>query len=243
MHTQAGGTSAVREIAFDKVGRVLLPQRIADQIQEQITSHKLEPGDRLPSGRELSDQFGVSRQCVREAYKMLEERGLVAVVHGRGVFVLDYEPHYLQSQLSIAATRGNIPLAHLYEVRRSLETSIAGFASQRRTSEDLARMEKAIGAMEDAIDQPDEFIVADQEFHTAMADATHNQLFSILVQPLMGLVQECRKEVMLIEGSRENAIKDHIGILGCIRKRDSSRTQAAVAGHLARFGRDIGIFS
>lgn len=231
------------QTGFERVGRVQVPQQIADRIQEEIVSQKLKPGDRLPSGQELSQQLGVSRQCVREACKMLEERGLVAVVHGRGVFVLDYAPQFLQSQLSIAALRGNIPLAHLYEVRSSLESSLAGYASQRRTPDDLERMGTALRAMERAVNAPDEFIVADQEFHVALADATHNQLFSILLQPLLGLIQECRKEVMQVEGSRENAIADHSVILGHIEEKNGSATQEAVSMHLARFGHDIGIFS
>lgn len=230
-------------LTLNKVGRVLLPQQIADQIQGQITGHQINPGDRLPAGRILSERFGVSRQCVREAYKILEERGLIGVFHGRGAFVLDYEPHHIQSQLSIAAVRGNVTVAHLFEVRRCLECSIAGLAAERSTPSDVARMEAAIEKMKDTVDHLEEFIVADQEFHTALAEATHNQLFSILIQPLNGLIQKYRKDVVLIPGATQNAINDHIEIVGCLKKKDIRRSQEFMERHLERFKQDAGLIS
>jgi GntR family transcriptional repressor for pyruvate dehydrogenase complex len=231
------------DTSYGKINRKLLPEQISDEIQDQITGHQLDPGDQLPSGRVLAEQFGVSRQCVREAYKILEERGLVVVVHGRGAFVADFEPHHIQSQLSIAAERGNITSAEVFEVRRCLECHIAGLAAERATPRDLARLGAAIEKMKDTVDKPEEFIVADNEFHMVLAEASQNQLFSILAKPLSGVTMEYRKDVIQVPGSAQTAIEGHTRILECLEKRDITGSQTAMEEHLETFRRDAGTSS
>ena len=69
-----------------------LYQEIVDQIQQQILSGALKPGDQIPAERDLADRFGVSRTAVREAIKSLTEKGLIEVFVGRGTFVTNLSP-------------------------------------------------------------------------------------------------------------------------------------------------------
>lgn len=231
----------MNEFNFTKIDRQLVPHQIADRIQTQIIERKIKPGDQLPSGRDLAKQFSVSRQGIREAYKILEERGLVEVIHGSGVFVIDFQPKYLQSHLSLAARREDIPLDDLMEVRNCLECRIAYLAAERSTLKDIVKLESTIQKMQESVDHLDAFIIADEKFHITLVEATQNQLFLILIQPLISLVQEYRKEVVLSEGAPQNAIDEHVEILNYIKERDAPGAQKAMGKHVRGFGHEIGI--
>ena len=231
----------MNDFNFTQIDRQLVPHQIADRIQAQIVERTIKPGDQLPSGRSLSAQFSVSRQCIREAYKILEERGLVEVHQGRGVFVIKYQPKFLQSHISLAAQRENIPLSDLLEVRNCLECRIASLAAQKSTLDDLIKLELTIQEMRETVDNLDAFIIADEKFHTTLVDATQNQLLSILIQPLINLVQEYRKEVVLTEGAPQKAIEEHVEIFNSIKERDPLGAQDAMRKHVKGFGHEIGI--
>lgn len=63
--------------------------QLADHITARIEAGELEPGRRLPPEREIAADYGVAFHTVRNATKVLRDRGLIITMHGRGTFVAD----------------------------------------------------------------------------------------------------------------------------------------------------------
>ena len=151
-----------------------LAEEVAKQLQKEITEGKLKEGDKLPIEPELMKIFGVGRSTIREAIKMLLNRGYLSVQQGRGTFVESQMPtsEPFEQRLKRADIRD------LYDVRKILEAAIAERAALRRTEQDLKEIQRY--AMERKTSAKDgllkECIEADIHFHVAVAKATHNEI-------------------------------------------------------------------
>lgn len=218
-------------LAPEKLRPIHFSQQIASRLEALILSNELQPGDRLPSERELAKSFGVSRSAVREALKLLVERRLVETRMGRGTIICDPGVSSVISSLSVASRMQNSTLAHLDEVRPLLEVHIAGLAAERAEPADLERMEAAVEAMDATIGDMPRFIEADMEFHAAVAAATQNPLFLILGYSILDLVQKMRA---MLTTPDEMAIGQafHKRLLECMKRKDSSGARETMAQHL-----------
>ena len=151
-----------------------LAEEVAEQLQKEITEGKLKEGDKLPIEPELMKIFGVGRSTIREAIKMLLNRGYLSVQQGRGTFVESQMPtsEPFEQRLKRADIRD------LYDVRKILEAAIAERAALRRTEQDLKDIQRY--AIERKTSAKDgllkECIEADIHFHVAVAKATHNEI-------------------------------------------------------------------
>lgn len=210
---------------------VLFSEQIANRIEALILSREFLPGDKLPSEREMAESFGVSRPAVREALKLLKERGLVQSRMGHGSFVAEPGMDNVISSLNVASHMRNSTLGHLNEVRWNLEVCIAGLAAERATPEDLAKMEALVQAMDATIEDIPQFIRADMEFHAALAAATGNPIFLILSYSIIDLVQKMR---LILTNSEETARGQiyHKRLLDCIRTKDPAGARDAMQYHL-----------
>src|SRR6266545_3703057 len=133
-----------------------LYQQIVDQIERRVLNGDLRHGDRLPTERELAEQFGVSRTVVREAMKALAQKGLIQVRPGRGTFVIDGTSQAMQHSLSLMMMIGQVgTIASLAEVREILEPEIAARAALRATEANIAAMQAAVATMDATLDDSD----------------------------------------------------------------------------------------
>src|SRR5678810_1285753 len=98
-----------------------LYQEIVDQIQQQILSGALKPGDQIPAERDLAERFGVSRTAVREAIKSLTEKGLIEVFVGRGTFVTNLSPDRVVESMTLLLRNEPHNVASVQEARALLE--------------------------------------------------------------------------------------------------------------------------
>jgi len=171
-----------QETLFTPVKKRRLYEDIVDHIKELMIRGDLEPGDRLPSERELAERFGVGRPTVREAIRTLSLMGLVEVGHGkRGTSVTDtaFEP-YMESfkqQVSWMIEVEKTTLRQLVEVRDTLETRIAMLAADRATDTQLEEMKSLLADMKSSLDDTDRYLDVAIRFHKAMAQATQNPIF------------------------------------------------------------------
>lgn len=146
-----------------------------------------QPGHCLPREAELAERFSVSRIVIREAMKILEERGVVEVQAGRGTFTVNARPDRVKESLLRLFRDQPIPsfddMERMMELRQVLEETLAGLAAVRATREDLAGMAAALEAMEKGGSEA-EGHEADLRFHAAVAHAAHNPYFEIVIGPL-----------------------------------------------------------
>jgi GntR family transcriptional repressor for pyruvate dehydrogenase complex len=166
------------KISFTPAVPVLTYERVVEQIEEAILSGTLEPGQHLPSERELVTQFSVSRPTVREALRVLQSRGLIASRPGvrTGPEVLPLSGQALERSFSTLTRVAALSLSDLVQFRIILESSACRLAASLHTEDQLEAMAAAVGRMEEAVHDASLFNRADLDFHTAVWEASRNIL-------------------------------------------------------------------
>jgi GntR family transcriptional repressor for pyruvate dehydrogenase complex len=217
-------------------------EQVAVQIEQRILKGELRSGDRLPTEREMAEQFHVSRTAVREAMKILAQKGLVDMRPGRGTIVIDGAQEAMQHSIGLVMKLklGEVGGSdNLVEVRAILETEIAALAAARASDEEISAMREAIMAMDESLDDADAFIEADNSFHEALARATQNTLILILVNSIVNPLSEQRKQIFEVEGGPQRGQIHHRRILDSIIRRDPEAARAAMRSHLQQVREDV----
>jgi GntR family transcriptional repressor for pyruvate dehydrogenase complex len=210
-----------------------LSDRVADRLAESILTRELRPGDRLPSERELGEQFGVSRTVIREAVRSLAGRGIIEARVGRGLSVAAVPAETVRESMNFfLRARPSWDYRKVHEVRLLVETEVAGMAAERATDGELERMRQACEAMAAVVDEPDKATESDLEFHRALAAATHNDLVSIMLDAIADSLIWIRRETFGPTGRTRRALASHREILDRIVARDPSGARKAMAWHL-----------
>jgi GntR family transcriptional repressor for pyruvate dehydrogenase complex len=200
-------------------------------------------GEKLPREVDLAEQFGVSRGVARETIRALEERGLVAVKHGKGATVTDgsqwdvFDPDVLGVMLE---GEGSYEiLAHYLECRRILEVEAAGLAAERGHKKDIARLAGALAQMEQSVERPPSqateqlFHEADIAFHQALVSATGNRALAALVERIHSALLVARYPLARPQYRVERALPEHRRILAAIESGDAAEARGAMSDHLA----------
>jgi GntR family transcriptional regulator, transcriptional repressor for pyruvate dehydrogenase complex len=216
-------------------------EQIAEQIEQLIVSGKLRSGDRLPTERELAEQFQASRTAVREAMKTLAQKGLVDMRPGRGTIVIDGTSQAMRHSLGLMMRVGQVSGSDdLVEVREILEPEIAALAAARATPIHIAALQEAVKVMDASMHDADSYIAADNDFHRALATATRNTLILAFVDSIVGLLSEQRKHIFSVSGGPERGQLHHKHLLDAITRRDAAAARAAMQEHLQQVRADVG---
>ena len=219
---------------FKKIRRIRLYETIAGEIEKAILDGHFETGSRLPSEQSLADQFEVSRNVVREALKVLQERGLVKVIDGSGAFVAP--PNSEQTTIAlgryIRLIGAGSALDALYETRIALEGFNARLAAQRATDEQIREMERFVEKMRENIDSHEIWTETDLDFHILVARATNNPFQALLLEPLVGQMREVMSEGFVKQGAAQTGLAAHIKLLECIKNHDPEGAYQTMVNHL-----------
>ena len=212
-------------------GQVLL------QLENMITE-RFPLGARLPTEDELAEQFRVSRIVIREAMKMLEDRGVVEVRAGRGTIVVPAKSDRVKASLYRLIRSSGTPMLQemlqLLEFRGVLEESAAALAAVRASESDLAEIETALKSMREGT-VAEAVCAADLQFHISVARASGNRFFEIVLEPL---TEVFLKQIQLTE-KLNVGIKHHFEILKAIQLHDPVAARLAVRRLLNFTQKDI----
>lgn len=231
------------EQAAENLPRPLgLGGELARRLQATIRDGALAPGDKLPTEKQLAEQYGVSRAVVREAIARLKSEGYVASRQGAGAFVVARP-----GQTSFRMTPGD--LRHAFELRGAIEVAAAELAARRCQPQDLVAIRAAFAAMQAALAAPgaeaaQSGVVSDDAFHAAIAAATHNPLIQRFLDFLAHQFSETRQltwaGLPLKPGNAAAAQAEHAALLAALEAADpiaaAAAARAHVAGAAARFG-------
>ena len=208
-----------------------LSDKVAEMMLETILSRKLKVGDRLPSERELGEQFGVSRTVVREAVRSLVAKGIIEVQSGSGLRVSAVGPAAVSESMSLFLRGGTLDFEKVHEVRAFLEVHIAGLAAERATDADLERLREVHEHMSRETDDIEAAARDDLEFHRVIAGATQNDLYLLLMDSIGSALIDIRRE-NLGSGSAPATLEQHALILSSIASHDPPAAREAMQHHL-----------
>ena len=213
-------------------GRGVLSDQVAYQIVDLIANDQLQVGDRLPPLDEFSSYLGVSRTAVREAIKLLDAWGVVTVKHGVGTFVAGHPEHALTVPFRLSAERSPETFAHLHQLRVALEPDIACLAARKAQPEQIAQMEEAVLLMDRALGDPEKYIPADVAFHTALAKATGNDLFLLVLRPVIDLLSDAMRLSEQTQGATARGQAFHRALLAQIKAGEADKAGKTMRSHL-----------
>jgi GntR family transcriptional repressor for pyruvate dehydrogenase complex len=210
-----------------------LPDKVARQLQQSILDGTLKPGDRLPTERELGEQFGVSRTVIREAVRSLIAKGLLEVRGGSGLRVATIDVSAVRETMGMyLRVNSEFDYGKLHEVRSLLEIEVAGLAAERATTEDLAALEQSCADMAAALGDVEQVSVLDVEFHRLIAQAAHNSLFLVMLDSIGDVLLDVRRATMGISGRPSRGLEHHRAILERIAARSPQEAREAMQLHL-----------
>ncbi|MFD5073754.1 FadR/GntR family transcriptional regulator [Streptomyces sp. NPDC058274] len=208
-------------------------QRAIERIKAMIGEGRLEPGQRLPTERDLAAQLGMSRSSMREAIRALTVLGVLEARHGSGTYVTQLEAGDLLETFGVVADLSRGPrLVELLEVRRILESTATALAAARITAAQLAEVEEHLTAM-NATDDPEEILAHDLAFHRAIGAAAGNDTMAAILEGLSSRTFRARvwrgyQEADAFERTR----REHAAIHRALVARDPEAARAAAAAHV-----------
>ena len=168
-----------------------LSEQVLQEMQRLIIEEYPEPGSRLPKETDLADRFQVSRIVIREAMKILEDRGMVDVRAGRGTITVAPNPERVKESLLYLFRDQPMPTVEemelMLELRQVLEETSASLAAVRATEEDLQEIENALHAMAKKNGKLKQTLEADLRFHRAVMRAAHNPYLELVLDPVMSV--------------------------------------------------------
>jgi GntR family transcriptional repressor for pyruvate dehydrogenase complex len=209
------------------------PDQAIAKIKELISSGEFTAGSRLPTERELTQKFGVSRSSLREAVRALALVGVLESRVGDGTYVTTLEPDLLLTGIGfVSDLASSASLLELHAIRRLLEPEATRMATPRLDDDDFARLEQSLQQMEGAQGVP-AFIEADTEFHRIILAACGNAALASLIQNLSGTTLRARLWQSLVERSATAAtLASHRSIYTALVARDADMAAAADLIHL-----------
>jgi GntR family transcriptional regulator, transcriptional repressor for pyruvate dehydrogenase complex len=224
--------------AFSPITTRRISEEINAQIRQQIASGALPPGSRLPTERELAEQFAVSRMAVREGMRTLEAAGLITLKKGRhgGAFVSETSAKLVSQQIRDMLELGRATLPMLMEARLMVMDMVVRLACQRATAADFrameANLEKTV-ALTDAGRLVDRTFTA-IEFNKILADCTRNDIIGALVEGL----SEVLRHFIVLAGPRpfDSVVDTRRKLIDQMRARDADGAANTMRGALEEIG-------
>lgn len=213
-----------------------LVELVADRLREQILSGRYRKGSTLPPERELADSLRVNRTSLKHALVKLEQLGLIAIRHGVGSVVLDPTEHAGAELISHLVFReGGVDpemLSDLMEARTLLGGFLSRLAAERRTEDDLARLDEILERMQDRALPPAGVQRLELEFFRAVLRASGNQVFVLLANSMFAVY---RARAWAFERAFDDRARVHDAldeIRHAIVEHDARRAESATVDYL-----------
>jgi GntR family transcriptional repressor for pyruvate dehydrogenase complex len=227
------------------VSRTSLSDGIVDQITHLITSGALKPGERIPSEKNLCQQFGVGRTSVREALRSLSGIGILESRAGDGTFVSANTDRCMERAFQWGLLLKGKVLQDLVETRLMLEPHAAGLAATKAKPDNLAKLEAAICCMEESISNPERYLECDMGFHLEIARATQNGIIENLLSTIRAYLQAAIRETLQLSRGKDSSrrarlsVDQHKQIFRAIEARKPLAARQAMTRHILSARADL----
>lgn len=213
------------------VRRKRVYQDIVGQIQRLLATGRLKSGEKLPSERELSEMFRVSRASVREAIRALESMGLMEIRSGEGTYVASTVETFF-SPLASSLRKEKDAILEIFEARRTLEPEIAALAARRASAAQIKHLDGILEGQARQIAAGKSGVEEDTAFHSALAQITGNKVLLGLNNAIVDNLSAVRKQSLQTRGRPARSLAGHRRVLEAIRAGDPARAKKAMREHL-----------
>ncbi|TXN35233.1 FadR family transcriptional regulator [Flagellimonas hymeniacidonis] len=207
-------------------------KEVISKLRDLITYKNLEPGDKLPSERMLSEKFGVSRSNVREVIQKLEFFGILKSRPQSGTFIADIGQIAMSGMMDDILRLEDPDFKSLVETRILLELKTVRLASLRRTDEDLAKMRHALDAYKEKVLNGRDAVEEDLLFHLAIAQASKNSTmntFMLIITP--EIITNFEKYHVCDANLSLKGIQEHEDIYEAIKEQDPKKAKEKMKAH------------
>lgn len=227
---------------FHKAKKNRIFQDIVEQIQTAILEGKLSAGDKLAPERELGDLFQTSRGTLREALRILEQKGLIEIRLGinGGAYVKDANAELMAENLTMLIRSHDVSLEHLAEFREGVEGTVASLAARRSTSADNRKLstliEEAAQIREKGMAGWNEFVQVDEKIHTEIARIAGNPLYTFVLESIHKNIHRYYNKFLVVgETELDENYQDLFLMVRAITDRDHVAATDMAVKHVRRF--------
>lgn len=211
----------------------LFADRVYQLLTGKIASGEYSPDNKLPSEKDLSQQFDVSRPVIREALERLRSEGLVYSRQGAGSFV---RVKAEKPALGFPPVETIADIQRCYEFRLTIEPEAAYFAAERRNGPAIDKLAAAVDLLSDATQQKRHREDADFAFHFAVAEASNNHYYSSAMQALRSHIGVGMKlhglSLMGPSSGLLPVFDEHVSIYEAIRDGEAALARDRMRQHL-----------
>jgi len=217
-------------------------QDVVEQIQEAILEGQLKVGEQLPPERKLIEMFGVSRGTLREALRVLQQKGLIEIKTGvsGGSIIKGVTSESFSENLAMLIRYQKVSLQDLADFREGIEGTVASLAAERATAEDIKTLtslyDQSTAAFAAGPEHWDAAIRCDEQIHLALARISGNALFiAVLETVYLNIHTYYESYLPLNESVLAENINDLKIIIEAIVARDSTKANDRARHHVRKF--------
>ena len=209
---------------------------ISDQLTDGIMEGSIKPGDKLPSDREMAENFGVGRSTIREALRVISLIGLIEIRPGQGTFVASSPSDFFVTPLSWTLLLGEKSMNDVIVMRNILELGAARLAAQCTDKTALSQLKNLMTKMKHAHDRYDftAFLDLDLEFHLTVARCSGNNIILELLHTSRKLMTMLSKSGMETMAHIDSIYGEHTRIYDAIMAHDADEAEKGMADHLEK---------
>jgi len=217
-------------------------RKLADEVRDRLTamirSGEVRPGDRLPSERDLMEQYAVGRPAVREALQSLKSAGLVEIHHGERARVIAPDTRGMVDRIGETMLHllqmSPTTLEHLKEARILFEVGMVKMAAGAASAGDIGTLRDVLKQQRQRQGDAAEFVKRDMEFHTVIASMSGNSVCVVLSEAMLDWLFKFRRDLLRLPGSELITLAEHERLLTAIAAHDVDEAARAMHDHLTR---------
>ncbi|WP_077611935.1 FadR/GntR family transcriptional regulator [Clostridium sp. Marseille-P2415] len=227
---------------MEEVSRIPIVQQVVNSMKEFVAADGIAVGQKLPTEKEWCEKLTVGRGTVREAFRILEARGLVEIKPGRGAFLVS-KKELGQEELAEWFLKNEVELKDYIEVRSVLEPLCARFVAKRATDAELEQIERTHFRFIRAVEEEDFAGMAkyDEKLHRQIVEASRNKMLIFMNKKIDECIRDFRLKTFQVPQNARNAIKAHHNIVEALKARDEEVAELYAKRHISLINTDMNV--